>query len=51
MDSAKDLLTIFRLRPLARREALPVPGRGVEIVEAKLGDNAGIVGAAVLGAA
>ena len=37
--------------PLAKREALPVPGRAVEIVEAKLGDNAGIVGAALLGAA
>ncbi len=37
--------------PLARREALPVPGRAVEIVLAKLGDNAGIVGAAILGAA
>lgn len=37
--------------PLARREALPVPGRSVDIVAAKLGDNAGIVGAAILGAA
>ena len=37
--------------PLARREALPVPGRAVEIVAARLGDNAGIVGAAILGAA
>jgi glucokinase len=37
--------------PLAKREALPTPGRAVEIVEAKLGDNAGIVGAAILGAA
>jgi glucokinase len=37
--------------PLAKREALPVPGRAVEIVAAKLGDNAGIVGAALLGAA
>ena len=36
--------------PLARGEALPVPGRAVEIVAAKLGDNAGIVGAAILGA-
>ena len=34
----------------ARREALPTPGRGVEIVKAGLGDNAGVVGAAILGA-
>ncbi|MDP9353923.1 MAG: ROK family protein [Chloroflexota bacterium] len=33
----------------ARREALPVPGRTVEIVKAGLGDNAGVVGAALLG--
>ena len=33
----------------ARREALPVPGRAVEIVKAGLGDNAGVVGAALLG--
>ncbi len=32
-----------------RREALPVPGRSVEIVKAGLGDNAGVVGAALLG--
>ena len=37
--------------PLAKREALPVPGRATEIMVAKLGDNAGIVGAALLGAA
>lgn len=37
--------------PLAKREALPTPGHAVEIVEAKLGDNAGIVGAALHGAA
>jgi glucokinase len=36
--------------PIAKREALPVPGKAVEIVESKLGDNAGIVGAAILGA-
>lgn len=33
----------------ARQEALPVPGRTVEIVKAGLGDNAGVVGAALLG--
>lgn len=33
----------------ARREALPVPGRTVELVKAGLGDNAGVVGAALLG--
>jgi glucokinase len=33
----------------ARREALPVPGTSVEIVRAGLGDNAGVVGAAILG--
>ena len=35
----------------ARREALQTPGRSVEIVKAGLGDNAGVVGAALLGAA
>ncbi len=35
----------------ARREALPTPSRSVEIVKAGLGDNAGVVGAAILGAA
>ena len=35
--------------PIARREALPVPGKAVEIIGSKLGDNAGIVGAAILG--
>ncbi len=34
----------------ARREALPTPGRSVEIVKAGLGDHAGVVGAALLGA-
>ena len=34
----------------ARREALPTPARSVEIVKAGLGDHAGIVGAALLGA-
>lgn len=33
----------------ARREALPIPGQSVEIVRAKLGDSAGVVGAAILG--
>ena len=33
----------------ARREALPVPGAGVDIVKAKLGDNAGVIGAALIG--
>ena len=37
--------------PIARREALAVPGKAVEIVPSKLGDNAGIVGAALLGQA
>nr|MBA2331627.1 ROK family protein [Actinomycetota bacterium] len=31
----------------ARREALP-PGRGVRIVEAELGSNAGLVGAGLV---
>ena len=35
--------------PIAKREALTVPGAAVEIVASKLGDNAGIVGAAILG--
>jgi glucokinase len=34
----------------ARREALPVAGAGVEIVKAKLGDDAGVIGAALIGA-
>ncbi len=34
---------------IAKREALPVPGQAVEIVVSKLGDDAGIVGAAILG--
>jgi glucokinase len=33
----------------ARREALPTPARSVEIVKAGLGDEAGVVGAAILG--
>lgn len=37
--------------PVARREALQAPGAAVEIVPSALGDNAGIVGAALLGAA
>ena len=37
-------------RAVARREALPVPGAAVDIVESQLGDDAGIVGAALLGA-
>ncbi|CAA9561174.1 MAG: Glucokinase [uncultured Thermomicrobiales bacterium] len=32
----------------ARREALPVPGRDIEIVRAGLGDNSGVVGAAMI---
>ena len=35
----------------ARRESLPTPAQSVEIVKAGLGDNAGVVGAALLGAA
>ncbi len=34
----------------ARREALPAPAASVEIVKAGLGDHAGVVGAALLGA-
>lgn len=34
----------------ARREALPAAARDVQIVKAGLGDNAGVVGAAILGA-
>lgn len=34
---------------IARREALPVPAAAVDVVAAKLGDNAGIVGAAIIG--
>lgn len=34
----------------ATREALPTPAKTTEIVRAKLGDNAGIVGAALVGA-
>jgi glucokinase len=37
--------------PIVRREALPVAGNAVEIVASKLGDAAGIVGAALLGGA
>ncbi len=35
--------------PIAKREALPVPGQAVEIVASELGDHAGIVGAALFG--
>jgi glucokinase len=34
----------------ARREALPTPAADVEIVRAKLGDYAGVIGAALIGA-
>ncbi len=34
----------------ARREALPTPANAIEIVRAKLGDHAGVVGAALIGA-
>jgi glucokinase len=34
----------------ARRDALPTPARTVEIVRAGLGDNSGVVGAAIAGA-
>ncbi|HET8631142.1 MAG TPA: ROK family protein [Thermomicrobiales bacterium] len=37
-------------RQVALREALPVPGAAVEIVPTQLGDDAGITGAALLGA-
>ncbi|CAN5641606.1 ROK family protein [soil metagenome] len=33
----------------ARRESLPSPGKAVSIVRAALGDNAGVVGAAIVG--
>lgn len=36
--------------PIARREALPAAAAGVEIAGSRLGDDAGIVGAALLGA-
>jgi glucokinase len=42
-------LFVELVQPIALREALPVPANAVEIVAAKLGDNAGIVGAALLG--
>ena len=35
---------------VARRESLPVAGRSVDIVKATLGDNAGVIGAALIGA-
>ena len=34
----------------AHQEALATPGKAVEVVRAKLGDNAGVVGAAIVGA-
>jgi glucokinase len=34
----------------ARQEALATPGNAVDIVRAKLGDNSGVVGAAIIGA-
>jgi predicted NBD/HSP70 family sugar kinase len=34
----------------ALRESLLTPAKATEIVRAKLGDNAGIIGAAILGA-
>jgi glucokinase len=34
----------------ARREALPTPAGAVDIVRAKLGDHAGVIGAALIGA-
>jgi hypothetical protein len=37
-------------RQVALREALPVPAAAVEIVPTQLGDDAGITGAALLGA-
>ena len=44
--------TLFQLAErTARREALVIPGYSAEIVPAALGDNAGIVGAALLNAA
>lgn len=36
---------------VASREALPVPGRAVEFMKAGLGDDSGIVGAAIMAAA
>lgn len=38
------------VRPIALEEALPAAARGTEIVASKLADDAGIVGAAILGA-
>jgi glucokinase len=34
----------------ARRESLPTPANAVDIVRAKLGDHAGVIGAALIGA-
>ncbi|HEY7037040.1 MAG TPA: ROK family protein [Thermomicrobiales bacterium] len=45
---AVDLLFEVAARQ-ARREALPTPAQSVEIVKAGLGDEAGVVGAAILG--
>ena len=47
---AVDLLFEAAVRT-ARREALPTPAQGVEIVKAGLGDHSGVVGAAILGGA
>ena len=46
---AVDLLFDFAAAR-AKRESLPVPGAAVAIVRAGLGDNSGVVGAAILGA-
>jgi glucokinase len=47
VEAVELLFTVAAHR--ARREALPTPGRAVKLVKAGLGDNAGVVGAALLG--
>ena len=48
IEAVDELFDIAAQRAL--REALPAPAKATEIVRAKLGDNAGIVGAALVGA-
>jgi glucokinase len=43
-------LLVDIVRPIVRYEALPVPAAAVDIVATKLGDDAGVIGAAILGA-
>ena len=48
MIEAVDLLFDVAVK-YARREALATPAKSIEIVKAGLGDNSGVVGAAILG--